>query len=122
MNPPPDPHLPPPIDYASVSPPRRRVSKLAISSLVLAVLTSPCLLGPLDEVLDGRLPSVLEALWFLALLWTLVLVLAIIAMMRISRFKETKAGIRIAVVAIVISLFWVTLMSLTFLFEIPPQD
>ena len=118
----PDPHAPQPIDYASVPPPRRRVSKLAVASLVLAVLSSPCLLSPLDDVLDGGLTPALQTPWFLPLLWTLVLAISIVAIVRVSRFKETKTGKRFAVLALLICLTWMALMVIVLSFGIPGPD
>ena len=120
MNQPPDPHSPRPIDYASVPPPRRRVSILAVMSLLLAVLTSPGM--PLYGLLDGPFRRLTETPWFFVLVWTGVLTLAIIAMRRVYTYKETRFGFRIAAIAIIICAFWIAVMCRTFLFEIPAQD
>ena len=92
--------------YARGVPDDARVSWLAIASLPVAVLASPCVLSQVRG---------LNQVWaFLVVGMVIAIALPIVALIRIHRSRGTRTGIAWAVVALLISVVgWGGLLLLT---------
>jgi len=95
------------LDYASRSSTTRRLSKLAVTSLIVSLLASPFVAGPF---LVFNAP---EGLSYYVPVGYTVLVLAIagtalpvIALVRIGRSNRTLSGGGLAVAGVIISVCW----------------
>jgi hypothetical protein len=105
---------PSPLDYAARLPRDTRTSKLAIVSLVTAVLGSPCLLGPLSDWINWYVPQSFRQTgihgyvhrWFVFGAMILSTALSLTAVIRICRSRGALLGDRAAWAALILSLLW----------------
>ena len=102
-----------PLEYAARLPPDVRTSRLAIASLIVAILGSPCLLGPFSNWINWYVPQGFNQVgrygfvhfWFIRGAMILATVLPVAAIIRIALSRRTR-GMSIAVIALLISLLW----------------
>ncbi|HEV2294141.1 MAG TPA: hypothetical protein VGR35_09805 [Tepidisphaeraceae bacterium] len=103
-----------PLEYAARLPPDVRTSRLAIASLVVAILGSPCLLGPFSDWINWYVPQQFDQVgrygfvhfWFIRGAMILATALPVAAIIRIALSRRTRTGMTIAITALVISLLW----------------
>jgi hypothetical protein len=103
-----------PLEYAARLPAGVRTSRLAITSLVVAILGSPCLLGPFSNWIDWYVPQQFNQVgrygfvpfWFIRGAMILATALPAAAIIRVALSRRTRSGIWIAVTALLISLLW----------------
>ena len=103
-----------PLDYAARLPPSVRTSRLAIASLVVAILGSPCLLGPFSNWINWYVPQEFNQVgrygfvhvWFIRGSMILATALPFAAIIRIALSRGARTGMSIAVTALLISLLW----------------
>ena len=108
------PHAAEPLSYASPAPPALRTSRLAIASVVCAVLGSPCVAGSFLNWLNQHAPTVLGHLggyhawrtWTKNWLLIIVTLLPLAAVLRITLSRGRLKGVGIACVGFLISLLW----------------
>jgi len=102
------------LSYASPAPRTPRTSRLAIASVVCAVLGSPCVAGSLLNWLNQHAPTVLGHLggyhtwrtWTKNWLLIIVTLLPLAAVLRITLSRGRLKGVGIACVGFLISLLW----------------
>jgi len=103
-----------PLNYAARMPAVTRTSRLAIASLVVALLSCPCLLGPFSKWVNAYAPAQLrnttrcEAahFWFIRSAMILATALPLAAILRILRSRRTRTGYSLSLVALLIALVW----------------
>ena len=103
-----------PLDYAARLPPDIRTSRLAIASMVVAILGSPCLLGPFSNWINWYVPGQFNQVgrygfvhsWFIRGAMILATALPVAAIIRIALSRRARTGMGIAVTALLISLLW----------------
>jgi hypothetical protein len=103
-----------PLEYAARLPPDARVSRLAIISLVVALLGCPCLLGAFSNWINWYVPGQFRQtsrygfvhFYFIRGTMILATTLPVAAIIRIGLSRRTRTGIGIAVIALLISLLW----------------
>lgn len=114
---------PSPLEYARALPPDARISKLAIVALIVSVLGSPCLLGPLSNWINWHVPQQYRQtghygyLHFYAEIGALLLA-STLSLMAIGRIRESQGrllGKPVAWAAVIISSLWWALIALAFL-------
>jgi hypothetical protein len=105
------------LSYAAGVPEQPRLSRLAIASLVVAIVLSPCVLGPILSASEPLLRRHgLEVSLRLRLLTSMVAsALSIAAMIRVRLSNRTRTGVAVAGWAFAISLLWWALLGFLFL-------
>jgi hypothetical protein len=107
-----------PLPYATPVRPASRTSNLAVASLLLAILGSPCVALPLATTLRRMIPQgVLYGGWFVNVRflsgrgWVLtVTALPIAAIVRIAFSRGTRTGIPLALVGLAFAALWWVLL------------
>ncbi len=102
------------LEYAARLPADVRTSRLAIASLVVAILGSPCLLGPFSDWINWYGPQQFNQVgrygfvhfWVIRGAMILATALPVAAIIRIVLSHRTRTGMSIAVIALLVSLLW----------------
>lgn len=119
----PDHPRPDPLDYARHRPQDTRTSKLAVIALLVALLSSPCLLVPLSNWINWYVPQDFNQVgrygflhfWVRTAAMALGTLLSTAAVIRIRASRGRLLGKTVARAALVISLLWWALLALLFI-------